>query len=171
MFKNNLTKAKLEKSNYKFTSFLYEYEEGLLNLNPEYQRNDVWKQEDKEKLLDSIFAQVPIGVITRSIKDINPNNKNKYIINIIDGKQRISTLIDFFLGKWKYKGYLFSELDHEDRMFLNQLTIPIIELNNATKEEEIESFIKLNTHGKLMEKEYIQKAKEMLDDIQNNKKE
>lgn len=150
------------KYTYNFMSFLFEYEEGILNLNPVYQRDDIWDHEDKEKLLDSVFADVPIGVITRS-KTIN-QKKEDSSLNIIDGKQRLRTLIDYVHDKWSYKGFKFSELDDEDQRHINNLSLPLIEINNPTLQEEIQVFIKLNIHGKLMSNEYIERAKELLKD-------
>lgn len=67
------------------------YEKGNLNLNPGFQRESVWDDKDKALLIDSIFQNVPLP----SILLWKEKRGHKDIYHVVDGKQRIETLIAF----------------------------------------------------------------------------
>lgn len=76
------------------------------------QRDFVWTLEQKRELIYSIFKGIqiaPISVI--QYKD----NSNKTIYKIIDGKQRLSTILSFVKNEfsiiWNNQEYFFNELD------------------------------------------------------------
>ena len=127
-----------------------------------YQRDYVWSDSDKEELLTSIFNGVDIG------KFIFLNLPFKSVTSpayeIIDGKQRLSTLKDFFENKFKYHGKFFQELSKYDRMHFENYPISIAELREGTPKKQIlKLFIRINTFGKVMDKGHLKKVQEMLE--------
>ena len=69
----------------------YKYKQ--LELNPPYQRRPVWKTKDRKLLLSSIFHGIPIpAIIFHKRFD---KRKNKDIYDVLDGKQRIETILHF----------------------------------------------------------------------------
>lgn len=133
-----------------------------VDFEPEYQRGYVWELEDKIALIDSIFNNVEIG----KFAFIELNSKEwisrKLQYEILDGKQRLSTLCEFYEGKFEYKGYKFHELSHKDRYHFTDYSVSIAELGEATEKQVIEYFIKLNSHGKVMDKEHLEKVKQLI---------
>lgn len=67
-----------------------------LNLNPPYQRNSVWALKDKRFFLDTILSNYPCPAIYLQ-KETDENYKTTY--NVVDGKQRLTTVIDFYNNK------------------------------------------------------------------------
>jgi len=67
------------------------YEKGQLDLNPGFQRASVWRDPDRNKLIDSILRNYPLPSIFlyRSNKDGNT------VYYVIDGKQRIESILMF----------------------------------------------------------------------------
>jgi len=112
------------------------------NLSPEYQRGLEWNDEEKSALLDSIFNSIEIGrFVFRSLpfKDIHT-----YSYEIVDGKQRLTTIIDFFLNKFKYRGYYYSELNKHDKCIFSQYPVLIAEIENVTDIQVMQYFKKIN---------------------------
>jgi hypothetical protein len=70
------------------------FEKKKFILDPDFQRNLVWKQEQKSRFIESILLNFPIPPVY-----LNENIEGKYIV--IDGRQRISTLIEFLKGELK----------------------------------------------------------------------
>lgn len=77
------------------------------------QRDFVWTLEQKRELIYSIFKGIqlpPISIIQYRDKTKNVTYK------IIDGKQRLSTIISFVKNEfsiiWNNKEYFFDDLDH-----------------------------------------------------------
>ena len=87
-----------------------------IDLNPEYQRNEVWTESYKLDLLKSIIKY------NYSIKDIELNKRieaDKIIYVIIDGKQRLSTIRDFLLNKLPYLNQL--SLNEKELVFFDKI--------------------------------------------------
>ena len=70
----------------------FQYKE--LDLNPDFQRNEVWSRLQKSLLIESILIRIPIPAFY-----IDARNQRKW--NVIDGLQRLSTIINFIKGEFK----------------------------------------------------------------------
>lgn len=72
--------------------FLDMYNTEKLDLNPPYQRRSVWTAKDRRFFLDTIFNNYPCPAIylQKEITSIS------YKYNVVDGKQRLQTVIDFY---------------------------------------------------------------------------
>ncbi len=71
-------------------------EGNMIMINPEFQRGDVWNPQRKCELIESILMGIPLPVIY-----LFETNEGKY--QVVDGKQRLSTILDFLSGKFKLK--------------------------------------------------------------------
>ncbi|RLA82501.1 MAG: DUF262 domain-containing protein [Epsilonproteobacteria bacterium] len=67
----------------------HQYKE--IDLNPDFQRNEVWTRKQKSLLIESILIRIPIPAFY-----IDARNPRKW--NVIDGLQRLSTIINFIKG-------------------------------------------------------------------------
>ncbi|WP_175623622.1 DUF262 domain-containing protein [Paenibacillus odorifer] len=126
------------------------------NLHPDYQRKRVWDIKRKSKLIESCLVNVPIPPVF-----LYETDYNKY--EVMDGLQRISTIISFFNNEFKLDGLelwseingsKFSELPEELRNLINRRylsAIIILKESNKSKERELELkqfvFERLNTGG------------------------
>lgn len=115
-----------------------------VNDTPKYQRDYVWTQADRERLLDSIFAGLDIGKFV-FILHAWPENR----IEVLDGKQRLSALMDFYESRWAYRGVYFHELQWKDRYtILNHSTQWIdIDASKASESELLRLFLAVNAGG------------------------
>ena len=72
------------------------YEQGILKIQPEFQREIVWKGPDQSRFIDSLIKQLPIPSMCFSYDP----EKQEWMV--IDGLQRISTIVKFLEGgDWK----------------------------------------------------------------------
>jgi hypothetical protein len=70
--------------------------QGILDLQPEFQRDFVWKGPDKTRFIDSLIKQLPIPSMCFAMD----HKAQRWIV--IDGLQRISTIVAFLDGTdWK----------------------------------------------------------------------
>lgn len=72
------------------------YERGRIKINPSYQRNYRWTNEQKTKFIESLLLKYPVPPII-TIKTENDNGLYNY--EIIDGVQRLSTIFEFVNAK------------------------------------------------------------------------
>ena len=73
-------------------TILRRIKQGTINLNPDFQRNEVWTDEKKCRLIESLMLKIPLPMFYVSIDDDGN-------FNVVDGLQRLSTIRDFVLGK------------------------------------------------------------------------
>lgn len=69
---------------------------GQLNLNPSYQRGDVWPTSDSQQLIESILRGIPLPSIILLKPRTVGNAVAKY--EVVDGKQRLTSILRF-MGK------------------------------------------------------------------------
>lgn len=144
----------------------YNYEAG-------YQREYVWNLEKKRFLIDSILKNFPIPPIFLRMYIEEDTGKTKY--DVIDGKQRLNTILEFIDGKINVpndfdsepfgnenlNGVYFNELDkigdYKKRFW--RYKIPIIYVDS--KEEDVirSVFDRLNRNGEPLTFQELRKAK------------
>lgn len=72
------------------------HQQGILNVQPDFQRDIVWKGPDQTRFIDSLIKQLPIPSMCFALD----HKAQKWIV--IDGLQRISTIVKFLQGAdWK----------------------------------------------------------------------
>lgn len=134
-----------------------------VNFDPEYQRDYVWTLEDKISLIDSIFHRVDIGKFSFVCNEDKKWSETGFADEILDGKQRIRAILDFYEDRFKYKGKCFSELSWRDKEHFTGYSISFGEAENLNEEQILRYFITLNTNGRAMSKEHIDKVRKVLE--------
>lgn len=107
-----LEKIRIEKGRMSFFEIKRRVERKDIQLDPNFQRQNVWDNKQKSELIESILMGIPIPVFYFF-------ESKEAKIQIIDGKQRITTVIDFMNDKFKLgklsiikvSGKKFSDLD------------------------------------------------------------
>lgn len=122
-----------------------------IDLAPKYQRRFRWDEKRKSKLIESFLMNVPVPPIF-----LNEDDFGKY--SVIDGKQRLSAISQYLLGKMPLVGLeVFKDLNDLTFYdlpieFQNSLRIranvrAIIILRQSDKDIKYEVFQRLNTGG------------------------
>ncbi len=140
--------------------FVLLFKNGQLNLEPGFQRDSVWITSDRKKLIESIFQNYPIP----SVFLYKRNNHGKLEYDVIDGKQRLESIL-MFQGLGRFRGMRFAvktrmdakdsieEWDwqrvqrkgHEHRMMAYKLqTVEV----SGDLSDIIDLFVRINSTGK-----------------------
>ncbi len=139
----------------------YVYTFGV-DFDPPYQRELVWTHEKKIALLDSIFSNVDIGKFTLNSLGFSEERIFK-LYQIIDGKQRLTTLCEFYEGRLAYRGKFYHEMTFADRMHFDNFPVVRAELRNATEQQVLKLFVRLNTTGTPMDQKHLERVKAMIE--------
>jgi hypothetical protein len=134
-----------------------------IDMDPDYQRGYVWDLEDKRKLIDSIFKEMKIGLF---VLNKLPFREKGPMSEIIDGKQRLTAIIEFIEDRFDFQGYKWSELYHVDRDRFMNLPIELAEFEESSKENILKTFLNVNQAGKPVSEEHLSKVKQMLEEIE-----
>lgn len=141
------------------------YSEYGFDFDPDYQRELVWNIEDKISLIDSIMAKRDIGKFVLNHREWH---ETKPLTEIIDGKQRLTAIKEFYEDQFKYRGKFFSELHPRDKNTFENKAVSVALLDNATYEEILETFVAVNTTGKPQDVDHLNKVKTELETRKGN---
>ena len=146
-------KDKLNFSHMRLESLVHSYYFFGINMNPEYQRDLVWSLKDKEALIDSIARRIDIG---RFVLRRLPFRENVPGYEIVDGKQRLSTLIEFLEDRFAYNGVFYSDLSSQQKRRFLDLGILVAEIEESVEEKEvIDLFKRINLSGVKIDKDFL----------------
>ncbi|WP_214684812.1 DUF262 domain-containing protein [Exiguobacterium sp. s155] len=144
-----------------------------IDLSPKFQRRDAWGVTEKSRLIESLILGIPIPPIILAEKD---DERGKYIV--IDGKQRLLTLRQFYATERDFKELRLNNLQFLDNLnkktrteikeaygeskYLDQLdnqTIRAIVIKNWPNEEFLFTvFLRLNTGSKKLSPQELRQA-------------
>ena len=83
---------------YSVNDFVGWHDRGELVLSPDFQRRGVWNLRAKSYLIDSIVRGMPIPQVF--IRQIVHPSARRTVREVVDGQQRLSSIIDFIDGKF-----------------------------------------------------------------------
>ena len=137
--------------------FIRKYQSNKLIIDPDFQRNLVWKQEQKSRFIESIILNFPLPPIY-----VNQTTDGDFII--IDGLQRTTSMFEFINNKYplvglealpKLNGKYFEDLDNlktkiEDKKLLLYILKPSVPLKVI-----YDLFNRINTGGTPLNKQEV----------------
>lgn len=137
------------------------YKLGELNLNPDFQRNEVWKIKQKSRLIESILIKIPIPSFY-----IDARDDANWIV--IDGLQRLSTIIRYMMDEFSLKdleflqeidGKKFSQLDRNFQRRIEDFKLTLYLIRPNTPEEiALNIFTRINTLGEPLTQQEVRHA-------------
>lgn len=125
-----------EKGNERVESMFALWKRGRLNLSPIYQRDDVWSLPNRQELIKTLVDRggyIPAVVLSRQQDSMKS-------INVVDGKQRLTTLFMFMNNEFKYKNRYFSELTQDQREQFNDIRVDSVSYDKLHFQQELEIF-------------------------------
>ena len=113
-------------------------------LQPDYQRDEVWSKDDKQKLLDSILKQWDIPKVYLHVVD----DEN---FDVVDGQQRLSTVYEFYDNEVElseeyskeYGGLTYEDLPDNVKDIFDDYELDLVLIEDAAEEELKELFARL----------------------------
>lgn len=111
--------------------------------NPEYQRKYVWTQADKDLYLDSFFNGRNLGRFVFVI------GLGSGLIEVLDGKQRLNTLMELITSTIAYNGVYWHQLPRMDRHQLMTQTVQFVDLqaSDYSRLDLLKIFREVNVGG------------------------
>lgn len=140
-----------------------------MDLEPEYQRGNVWNADQQVSLIDSIFHNVDIGKFAVIKRPWGPDGNKPLtpkLYEMLDGKQRLTALIEYYLGRFSYKGKYYNDLHPFDKNHFKYYSISYAETEELTDAQKYRYFLKLNTTGTPVDPAHMEKVAGMLKEIE-----
>jgi len=135
-----------------------------LELDPPYQRKSVWTYKDKQFFLDTIFNNFPCPAVYLQ-KENTPKGP---LYNVVDGKQRLSTVLDFHAGKIRIgkdfnvvrlRKKKFIEIGDEDKAHFYNYIFMVEQIRSETEVDWGEVFQRVNKNQKKLGDQELRHAR------------
>lgn len=85
---------KVEREQYSLYELHRKYNKNQIILDPDFQREDVWKIDQKSELIESVLMGIPLPIFY-----LNETKDGQLVV--VDGRQRLTTFIKFFNNEFK----------------------------------------------------------------------
>ena len=126
--------------------------DGELDLSPSFQRNPVWSDAQASYLIDSILNELPVPEI---FLRVHSDAKGDARVEVVDGQQRLRSIIRFFEGDLTLEGEDVTEawvgrsweqLSEPQRKAFFEFKLVVRELENVSNVEVRDMFRRLNAN-------------------------
>jgi hypothetical protein len=132
---------------------------GLLEISPEYQRGNIWPDNRKRALIDSVRKNYPIGSLILAKKPpFNLDEAEADRFDCVDGQQRLTTLKEFVEGApWTMRSNVktllggsesswvpYTELTQRQQAQLDTYLIDCCQLSNLSESQANDIFARIN---------------------------
>lgn len=135
-----------------------------LALNPDFQRRSVWTTSAKVYLIDTILRHLPIPKVYLRQK-VNVETRQSYR-EIVDGQQRLRAIFDFAADRLvltkrakEFAGLRYTTLDDDQKEAFLSYPIAVEQLINATDDDVLEVFSRLNSYTLPLNSQELRHAK------------
>ena len=124
--------------------------DGKLDIRPPYQREFVYKDKQREAVIDTITKNYPLNVMYWAV-----NAYDKF--EVIDGQQRTISICQFVEGDFAFNGKYFHNLqnDEKERILNYKLTVYLC---SGTDSEKLEWFKTINIAGEKLTDQELRNA-------------
>lgn len=138
--------------------------EKRLVFKPPFQRNPVWLPKHKAYLVDTVLRKLPIPEVYMQ-KDTDETGETIY--SIVDGQQRVRTLLEFPQGEFELMeqyspsrdGQTWDDLTKDERVEYWNYRLVVREITAASDQELRDLFRRLNQHTVVLNAQEIRNAR------------
>jgi hypothetical protein len=139
--------------------------ENRFELQPDFQRKEVWSKPAQIALIDTILRDIPIPKIY--IKSILHDDDEKTYRIVVDGQQRLNAILLFLNNKLKlrmphaeeqYHGMFYKDLPYNIRRQFLAYQLDFNDLTNPTDEEVRDLYARVNKYTVQLNKQELRRA-------------
>ena len=123
---------------------------GKLDIRPPYQREFIYKDKQREAVIDTVLKNYPLNVLYWAVQE---NDE----FEVIDGQQRTISICQFVEGDFAYKNRYFHNLqkDEQEKILNYKLMVYLCSGNDSDK---LEWFKTINIAGEKLSEQELRNA-------------
>jgi hypothetical protein len=123
---------------------------GLLDIRPPYQREFIYKDKQREAVIDTITKDYPLNVLYWAVRADGH-------FEVIDGQQRTISISQFVEGDFAFKGRYFHNLQKDEQEQILNYKL-MVYLCSGTDSEKLEWFKTINIAGEKLTDQELRNA-------------
>jgi hypothetical protein len=124
--------------------------DGKLDIRPPYQREFIYKDKQREAVIDTITKDYPLNVMYWAVRE----DEN---FEVIDGQQRTISISQFVEGDFAYKNRYFHNLQKDEQEQILNYKL-MVYLCSGTDSEKLEWFRTINIAGEKLTEQELRNA-------------
>jgi hypothetical protein len=123
---------------------------GLLDIRPPYQREFIYKEKQRERVIDTVLKNFPLNVMYWAVRDNNS-------FEVIDGQQRTISICQYVNGDFSYNGRYFHNLQIDEQEKILNYTL-MVYFCKGTDSEKLDWFSVINISGERLTDQELRNA-------------
>lgn len=123
---------------------------GKLDIRPPYQREFIYKDKQRESVIDTLTKDYPLNVMYWAVRENG-------VFEVIDGQQRTISISQFVEGDFAYKSRYFHNLQKDEQEQILNYKI-MVYLCSGTDSEKLEWFKTINIAGEKLTDQELRNA-------------
>jgi hypothetical protein len=123
---------------------------GKLDIRPPYQREFIYKDKQREAVIDTLTKEFPLNVMYWAVREDGN-------FEVIDGQQRTISISQFVEGDFAYKNRYFHNLQKDEQVQILEYKI-MVYLCSGTDSEKLEWFKTINIAGEKLTDQELRNA-------------
>jgi hypothetical protein len=123
---------------------------GKLDIRPPYQREFIYKDKQREAVIDTLTKDYPLNVMYWAVRENG-------VFEVIDGQQRTISISQFVEGDFAYKSRYFHNLQKDEQEQILNYKI-MVYLCSGTDSEKLEWFKTINIAGEKLTDQELRNA-------------
>ena len=112
---------------------------GQLDIRPPYQREFIYKDKQRDAVIETVFKSFPLNVMYWAVRD-----QGGY--EVIDGQQRTISVCQYVAGEFSYKGRFFYNLQADEKEQVLNYELMVYRCS-GTDSEKLDWFQTINIAG------------------------
>jgi hypothetical protein len=153
------------RSHFTLVDFVQWREAGRLELTPKFQRRGVWSPGMRSYFIDTLIQGLPVPPIY--LRQVQSGDVTKVVRQVVDGQQRLRTMLDFFDGKYRlspkldgpYAGKGFKQLDKKSRDAVLAYQLYCHTFTGASDKDILEVFRRMNLYSVPLSKQELRNGR------------
>jgi hypothetical protein len=160
-----MNEFKTDKAVYTAEDFLLWQQNDMLDITPKFQRRPVWRTPARSYFIDTILRDMTIPPLYFRMGQ-NPRT-TKVLRQVVDGQQRVRSVLEFIGDKYRlsgtlkseWKGKRFAQLPPQQQQQIRSFGFPAEIFKGISDKQVLEVFCRLNMNGIPLNKQELRNGK------------
>jgi hypothetical protein len=156
---------KTEKGVYTANDFVLWQENEMFEITPKFQRRPVWRTPARSYFIDTLLRGMTVPPLYFRMTQNKP--KTKAIREVVDGQQRVRSVLDFVVDKYRlsttlkapWAGKRFSALSETQQQQIMNFSFSTEIFKGISDKQVLEVFCRLNMNGVPLNKQELRNGK------------